>query len=351
MLTLTWIQTYKVKSQWILRGSMPRALCSSGIGSYQNTIYIIGGYNYTKQLTEYDISTGLFVYQSEFFTPTSVNFQGNAQWWVQIGQILYMRDRLGEYLHTFDLSSKQFTAQLITPPNNTMIPAACLAASIDEQLLYYLGGYNLNYGVYLKTLQILNISSNVWLTQGPVMNRVRGYLSCITASNGKLYAFGGLDVKPVDSIEYIHTTNIYDNALKYIKYTLPSPSLGTRAVKYSHYVFIIGGVGYDYTDKVCRIDTITDRLTILSDQLIDSLSDTMPIIVNETIYAFGGLYGSPLNLWQTYTIDTNPSPSPTAYVPTEHQTSIPTTQEPTSVSTFEAGMINMHFLTNYDRNV
>ena len=71
---------------------MPRALYQSGIGHWQDTIYIIGGSNSTKQLTEYDISTQSFVHQSKFFTPTSVQFQGNAQWWVQIGPILYIRD-------------------------------------------------------------------------------------------------------------------------------------------------------------------------------------------------------------------------------------------------------------------
>ena len=278
--------------------SMPVPLRQSSIGYYQDTIYIIGGLSADQQLTEYNMSTNTFKYYATFF---GVANQAYSHSWVQLGEILYMTAPYNELIHIFNLRSKQSIPSAI----NTLdfdgdMYSRCLAGSSEQKLLYYLGGRgDWSSPGYYRTLEIFNMSDNEW-NSGPLMNEQRGFLSCITSSNEKLYAIGGEnDDGDLYTIEYIHTGNIYNNSWIYLDDQLTPPSHGIRTVKYQEYLFVIPGL----TDKVHIIDTITERISILPGHLSSPVSDAMPIIANDTIYVFGGLsLGASSKVWQTYSM-------------------------------------------------
>ena len=98
---------------------------------YNDSIYLIGG---TKRLIIFDPSSQQFTFYDEDFLP--VYMYGSSNWYKQRDNLLYMYSRDFD-LRVFDLSTRQFTQDNFTLPDNGWQREPCVAG--DDNYLYYLG--------------------------------------------------------------------------------------------------------------------------------------------------------------------------------------------------------------------
>ncbi len=236
-----------------------------------------------------------------------------SQSWVQIDNKVYLSGGLEEYVHIFELDTKQFTANWMRASTiNNFHLYACLAGKHD--ILYYLGGYDHSTKQYYNTLKMLNISNSSW-SSGPNMNTVKANLGCIVSTNDKLYAIGGLHYG--DKIEYIPINDIYNQSWKYTVNPLTENVNVPRAVVYNDLIFVVGGKGYNGgLDKVHIIDTVTDTVSLSNYRMVIGVYYAAPIVIDNVIYAFGGQNDTfyVLDNFQYWTISTNePTKSPSIH--------------------------------------
>ena len=226
---------------------------------------------------------------------------------------------------TFNLETQQFTESAFTVP--VPIESACLTGDSSQSLLYYIGGGK--HPTYSDSLQILNISSGSWTT-GPNMNLARNYFTCIVSPNKQLYAIGGGNsTRYIRTIEVIPTANIVNNQWNRIQ-SLSDAADRLHSVSLDNNIFVIGGwLGSgEAQDIVHIINTITNQVSIADDRLVYPAMNAGPIVVDRTIYAFGGGIegGGETDNWQYISIPLS----------TEEPTTVPTKEpsiSPTNIPT------------------
>eukprot|EP01084_Bolivina_argentea_P253855 426577_1 len=296
--------------------TLPRADARAAIGHYNQSIFILGGTNYRFQLTEYNIVNDKFIDYG-----TSVlgdHTYGSGQFYTQINNILYIINVGGASLSTFDTTTKIFTPNY----NDVTIPIAvdttsCLASTNDGSYLFVVGGGPNSSP--LTSLQIFNMQSNTWLSNTPAMQTQRSKFSCIVhPTKNELYAIGGINgtnVPWLNSVEVLNVNhaslnNIEFQTWRYIDDNLLHPISASRAVMVGNDILVIGGGNSDgYVDDIQIINAITYQISSGGFMNYAIMEETV-IVVDNTIYIFGGYNGNIHNTWQ-YSIFTNPTIEPT----------------------------------------
>eukprot|EP01084_Bolivina_argentea_P157825 275013_1 len=326
-------------NDWSTEGPpyLPRADWLMAIASdSNNTIYILGGGDKHNryQLTSYNITDGNFT--DHGLNVLSRPTWGYGQYHTQINNMLYLIDSGGGFLDVFNSQTQQF--KMYNGPN---IPInvgywGCLASY--DQFLFVIGGYHYNNSidslVFLNDIQILNLSSNAWISSTPKLNVARYAATCLVNSNS-LYVMGGVSHSGyLNTIEKLSLQSNLIN-LTYSTFTFIDNLLHQtayfRAINHHHQIITIGG--YPWLSEINVINTITDTVQ-LGGFMNTGLRGAAVIVINTNLYVFGGYNGNdPLNTWQS--IDLYPSPSPTTS-PTSLPTKTPTlpTVSPTFFPTF-----------------
>eukprot|EP01084_Bolivina_argentea_P109212 195184_1 len=312
---------------WTLatNSTLPYHQSGSAIAYYNNTIYILG-----IGLITYHITNNSFVDHGNIANGHSID--GDAQYYAQQNNILYIIDDRGTSISIFNLSTTQFIRYWSTIPNNTFSPG-CLSA--NDEYLFTITTPNI--------YKALNLYTNTWLTNLPVrVDNYRNNPACVVHRN-ELYVIAG---HQRDSFEKIFIGNnlntqiwkLYDNALKYSVW-------GHRAIIIHDDIWIIGGWDDLHFKKwvdaiqIIHIDTSQPDAYSYSSggqngYLAVPVFKTAVILAHDVLYAFGGETGidgnfstkRDINTWQyidLYTTDaptinptfypTNPTIQPTIY--------------------------------------
>eukprot|EP01083_Nonionella_stella_P164801 546602_1 len=106
-------------SKWVqsITSTLPSKDYDISVGIYNQSIYLLGGYMNSRQLTEYIISEDTFV---DHGTSLGSDVFGYGQYWTQIDHLLYIKDRNSDTIVIFDMKTKTFTADYIpNVPKNT----------------------------------------------------------------------------------------------------------------------------------------------------------------------------------------------------------------------------------------
>ncbi len=327
----------------------------AGIGYYQDTVFMFGGFSGGWRLMQYHLNNQTFT-DDELYLRYIIGGQsllyGDAQTWTQIDNKLYISgDRYG-FIHYFELDTKQFIPSFVIATTAEYFGYdACLAGKYDT--LYYIGGYDQSGtqgNKYYNTLKILENISNIsnpfqanW-DIGPAMNEPRSQSACIVSSNDKLYVIGGLKAASDLSatIEYIPIDNIYNETWQYTVDQLTTGWNYPRAVIYNDLIFVIGGgdtLGNGF-DMVHIIDTITDKVTVSNYRMVTGEYGNAPILINDVIYSFGGKTKSSaasdsIQYWSVSTANPTATPTDSTHAPSSYPTLGPTvpTSNPSATPT------------------
>ena len=306
-------------TQWISPSTptLPISNRYQAVGSFQNTIYIVGGADNQNGLIGYNLDNNTFSNNATFFTKSML---GSAQWSYQMDNILYMSST-SRQIDTFNLQTRQFTNTAFNINSSAIGASSCITGDPTQSLLYFIGGEKSSLD-FDNTLQILNINTVTW-TLGPKMTTTRAYFPCIVSPNKHLYAMGGKNINMLDSIELIPTTNITANTWRRLENNLSEPLMDMGSVMVNDNIFVIGGWGNNgVTDKVHIINTITNDVYLANERLAYNICCMATILISHNIYVFGGL-GSDSNYpstdkWQYIDLATEPPSLYPSQSPTFH---------------------------------
>jgi len=333
------------KSEWVFHTNpaLPRAAQLMAAGYWEDTIFLLGGYEDRTQLTSYNITSETFTDYGASYLNVVGNSQGEWGYghFTQLDNTLFTISWDGGYIHSYQLDGFAnsdgvdgiYREEAAIPTD--VSSHSCLASSTTPTLrIYVTGGTN---GGVLSTVQVLEIgedgSSSYWLDNVPSMLSSRVNHGC-TVLNDNLYVLGW-----VDAVEAISTTNIVSSEWEEVgSFPVPLSNFG-QVVAYNNVIYIVGGNqrGNGYSDGVYAFDTMTNEVTLHS-TLPDAIMQAVAVMVGPTIYAFGGHDGTdPLDCWMTYTLPSpaptdEPTDGPTKALPTNYPTMIPSlspTVEPT----------------------
>eukprot|EP01083_Nonionella_stella_P281030 956226_1 len=304
-----YIATFLVlcKSQWISSSkSLPRIDCGMAIGSYNQSIFYLGGYQNYRQLVEYDIARDEFIDVGE--TVVSALYL-DQPYYTQIDHTLYVIDIL-DTLTTYNMKTNAFDPNYASI-NSKVNTLACLASK--PGYLYIVGGFNKNSPSDL--VQVFDITNHVWMTDSPPMNNGRQSPSCIVnPSTGILYAFGGYVYGAQALKDWIHSTEAIDTTDITQRTWSIKESLALNVSSYfypvvhDNKIYVMGArisnpqgnPSYLYHDTMYIMDLITETLSISPDPLWDAIWGAAPIVVDDILYSFGGWNGGDNGAGQAY---------------------------------------------------
>eukprot|EP01083_Nonionella_stella_P196087 721745_1 len=326
-------------SQWIgvtssqsLLPLLPRSNRYMAAGVWNKSIFMFGGMYNEQSMVEYDTTTQTMIDYGK--TNLNRRIWVQSQSWTQQGEILYI---LGDwappedFIHKFNLKTKQFVANY-TIPIEVESYGGCFASYTNY--IYVVGGLNWTSGHSYEMLQVLNLSSNSWIPNAPMMHLARHSLSCIVHPNrNTLYAIGGeiggtkfaREWRSSIELIFVDTDIRYEQWLNNA-YNLIKPLSLSRSVVYGDDILVIGGRD-DVTQSTDMqvINTITGQVSIELNALSYQVLGHALAILEGVVYAFGGYSGSKAySDWQYYTLP--PIPTTTSNpsgVPTSNPTNVP----------------------------
>eukprot|EP01084_Bolivina_argentea_P182322 314771_1 len=346
--------------EWIQGSSiMPTGTFRACIGSYESTIYILGGSNsgHSKRITYFDVDTEQFSRASQDFT----DYVRAPS--IQIGSDIFTIDRAtyiqdpplsntgywvnGGFINVYSMAYNTYSTQYSTIPY-TDRGQSCMTAS--EEYLFVLGGSD-------NRAQAMHLNTKQWTLLTP-MKEQRSLFSCIYhSSTQKLFAIAS---DTSHTIEYAVINDI--NSIVWTLMTQQFTqiiSAHDSAVLVDDMIWLIGGVVLtdntyaivDILDVVHIIDPVLETITISSEKLPYHTHAAGVIEHNRRVYVFGGccLYRNTYLMYQlptsspTNVPSLSPTPSPTpspTYNPTtitNNPTPFPTTEptpSPTSAPTY-----------------
>eukprot|EP01083_Nonionella_stella_P306492 1073631_1 len=322
---------------------LPRADRQMAIGSWNGSIFILGGSGYGRALVELDIADNQMIDHGTTYLANDTF--SSAQFWTQREEILYIISNDGYTLNAFNVRNKEFTQNY----NNINIPIAPLIASglasYDDRL-FVVGGKNQSNGA-VNTLQIYNITRDEW-SYGASLNTAKMNHGCVVhEATGTLFAIGGYNgITQITSNERIFVDG--NGAMEEWHYIDPLKykMAAVRAVVFGHDILALSGYSTNapnYLPYVQVIDAMTGTVTNGVNLGFGTYCPAV-IRVGGMLYAFGGSTGSTTANWQHYTL-------PLTIDPTHSPTLEPTvaTINPTANPSENPSYDPCAYLTDFDR--
>eukprot|EP01083_Nonionella_stella_P030182 82817_1 len=299
---------------WIMGSEPVRINFGRVVGSYNDTIFLLGGQMALYGIQKFQTTTKRFTYRDDNALPLYTKAFG--QGWTQKEHIIYFTQTESK-LAMYRMDTEQYISNWMDVPIDIGVDA-CLASSNDH--LFVVGGSysSTSSPTFHNKLQIFSLSTLQWTNNASSMNTARTTAACIVA-NDYLWAFGGrydtVDYKAgqLASNERVELNNITQNTWVYVD-SLTTALTGLRAVVYKDTIYVIGGNAFVYTNDIVHLmDTQTGALTG-TDHLPFQTSFSSPIVAHNVLYVFGGQNLFQLNKWAYFNFPsptTNPSTAPT----------------------------------------
>eukprot|EP01083_Nonionella_stella_P030180 82814_1 len=299
---------------WIMGSEPVRINFGRVVGSYNDTIFLLGGQMALYGIQKFQTTTKRFTYRDDNALPLYTKAFG--QGWTQKEHIIYFTQTESK-LAMYRMDTEQYISNWMDVPIDIGVDA-CLASSNDH--LFVVGGSysSTSSPTFHNKLQIFSLSTLQWTNNASSMNTARTTAACIVA-NDYLWAFGGrydtVDYKAgqLASNERVELNNITQNTWVYVD-SLTTALTGLRAVVYKDTIYVIGGNAFVYTNDIVHLmDTQTGALTG-TDHLPFLTAVSSPIVVRDVLYVFGGQDLFVFDKWTYFNFSsptTNPSTAPT----------------------------------------
>eukprot|EP01083_Nonionella_stella_P299027 1014724_1 len=257
----------------------PRAVGAAACATYNNSIFIMGGWMDRRQFVEYNILSDVMVDHGRDVLPQNV--YGHAMYFSQYNSFVYMRAQGSDTIAVYDLSSSNVST-IQKGASNIFGTSACVAAS--EHFLFIVGGYTVG---WLRILNVLSLLDHVW-SLGPEMITKRVNQGCVVMPDNYLYAIAGATPQN----ERISINNLQDQTWHLIDPL--TETVGFHGIApYQGVIWVFGGRDASnlavYFNKIWNIYTEDGSVALLPESLpfnFSLTSGTMTIVHN-IVYLFG----------------------------------------------------------------
>eukprot|EP01083_Nonionella_stella_P077918 212984_1 len=305
------------KSQWIVVNDthllLPRGDVLMACGTFNDSIFIFGGYWFNKQLLEYIPSRDIMIDHGKAVLHDKTF--GHAQYYTQWNHMLYItsflyRQHAQHSISIYDLSTNNFvdTASSILIPNDiSRSPGCCITTS--EEFIFITGGS------MTHTLQLFEFKTNKWHTGAPMQDSREDH-ACVVVFDF-LYVIAGVNRS---TIEKISIRNFETQPWEPIG-SFTSIVAWPGCVLHHNTIWVVGGADrgaywenwqysslqydeeYEALDTVYIIRAIDDSITLLAERLPYGINRAATVILGNTLYVFGGTdvaHGVDFNTWLKY---------------------------------------------------
>ncbi len=267
---------------WTTRASMPTARYDLGIATADNgKIYAIGGFSEdlggsTTKVEEYDPATDTWTIRAS--TPTALSGLGVAA--ASNGRIYAI---VGNNVEEYDPTTDTWTTRASMPTARGVL--GVVAANNGK--IYAIGGWD---GRATSTVEEYDPATDTWAIRAS-MPTARSRLGVAAASNGKIYAIGGCGdpegYNPIATVEeYDPATNTWAT-----RASMPTARSRLGVVAASNgKIYAIGGLGTASIlfSTVEEYDPITDTWITRPNMRMERLAFGVTATSNGTIYIIGG---------------------------------------------------------------
>eukprot|EP01084_Bolivina_argentea_P263041 445077_1 len=290
---------------------------AAGYDNINDTIWLLGGCDGEdfsgcdfKQLVEFERGSDTITdHGTSVFTQV---IDGWGQYYSQTDKYLYIIGYLS--VHRFNLHNRAMDYNHYTIPVDVSATGCLCILDIDNGYLIINGGHNINYN-FLNTVQILNISSNQWLSNISSLHTARRAHTCQTFSS-IVFSIGGHDDSNI--LDTVEIYNLNDNQWNYINDTLSTGIYSMLSVVYQNEIVIFGGHDISGTvDTINIINGITYQICTDTAYIDSAVFLHTAINAANTIYLFGGWNGTQYSSsWR--------SVQPNSFSPSQFPTFTPT---------------------------
>ena len=267
------------------------------------------GGDYDNQLIQYNIANHqLTDYGEDYLLDTMGNSNGECGgggYYSQLNSTMLYTIAYpnGDYIHSYNLQTLSYQQLSASIPTSVSYYACLASSETPSPRLYVTGGEDDDYNA-LDDLQVLDLNQSQWLTNMPSMQYSRHSHGCIVVDE-RLFVVGGdvgvtaienMNIMDIDSASWDTIGNIPEFRYEF-----------GQLIAFQEVIYVVGGYhGDEYLDTVYAIDimnTTMVNVTLLPDTLPYSVGRMGTVIVDNTIYGFGGydsdnIYG--LDTWISY---------------------------------------------------
>ena len=270
---------------------LPQTLSSACCATYEDNIYIFGGYNGSNAVnTSYK-----FNYISKTIETLNITLpQGlyNACCSINDDNIYIFGGYNGSYrldtIYKFNCSTETITKLSATLPQSIMY--AC--SEIYNNNIYIFGGSNMNAS---NVIYKFNCVSESITTLGTKLPNITTQ-ACSSIYNNYVYIFGGNNGGSGSNIRvysYIYKFDCDTEKIETLSTNLPKNMYDATCELYGDNIYIFGGKTFSsYLDTIYNFNCSTKTITKLSAALPQALIGDCCSIYNSDIYIFGGYNGS-----------------------------------------------------------
>eukprot|EP01084_Bolivina_argentea_P057661 105347_1 len=306
-------------SQWITvdNAPLPRHTGAMAAGTFNDSIFVLGGNEYGYQLLEY--RNDIWIDHGENALMSWVS--GWSDYYTQIANTLYIAHNSN--IHTYHMGTNIFISKWETIPNTP--DSACLTST--DNILFVIA---------TNTVEILMLDTMQWLQNVP-NTRVPGrrghscnfdpITSSLYAIGGQYYSNGSIPLSSVETFKF-NVENINDQSWQILDDTLTDPVFYVRSIWVDKIIYIIGGYNHDIggIDKVHIINPITQTISLLPDRLPNRFSLNALAANKNVIFVFYNAEYWFMNVIPTSSPTNSPSQMPTTptYSPTNSPSTRPT---------------------------
>eukprot|EP01084_Bolivina_argentea_P297559 512655_1 len=269
-------------------------------GYTDGIIHLLGGQDHRRQLYLFRISNQSMTSLTSTKIDYDIGKTANNNYYTQINSCLYLLDvKLHNRILIYDLQQRAISSNITM--NLHVTAEACITSSTIDELLFISGGSATN---YTDLVQILNISSNEWLTNIPSLLTGRREHSCVfnTVQN-ELWIIGGTTGDSQDTLNSVETLSM--NNITQFEYSknLKIKTYQTMAsfIDVTNSILVLGG----YNIQDLQIINCTNGETVIGGYLSIGVRRGAGILVNHIQYLFGGRTSSITYLNKMQYLDLN----------------------------------------------
>ncbi len=302
LLILCVTHSFAQNGSWSTKAPMNAARWAEGIGEYNGSIIIAGGYNpslggHITNVEIYDISANTWTVKANRPSVQTAPASG------VINGILYTAGGSDISLNTPNLTSYSFsTGSWTAKKSHAFSHGNTPAGGIMNGHLFIAGGRTLDGSSFTSSLEEYDPGTDTWITRMPMNTPRSGTGSAVI--NGLLYVVGGRN-----SSGTLATLEVYDPVMNawQTKTPMPTPRFDLSAASINGILYAIGGNNGAHLGVVESYDPFTDKWRTES-QMPTARTDARVVAAKGKLYVIGG-YNSVSTPLSTVEEFTPPAPS------------------------------------------